>query len=646
MFNYNCDVYHAYVILTFGGDFTMLKKVAVSILMVISGNAFATESYDPTKSYSTGAQVHFNDKTYEAQWWANPQDSPASVTGNSWESPWILISDADNTTPPVVPTPEPPPIVSPPEIEPSPPLDGDYSEYREGETYKAGDVVQVNGQLYRCRSGVTEPWCSGAAWAYGPGSGTAWVDAWEKISESEANKPEPEIPTPEKPDIEKPEIEQPEPEKPVLPPIVPDPTPDKPIPPPEPEPTPDNPLPPPIVPEPVPDKPEPPTVLPDPEQPSTGGGGYTITEKELEEKEAAITDFPAMIKVKEAIQTLDNEAVELIVPNGEMNPENVKRIEGIISSEDWEFLFPKRAPEYTYRNFLQATGKFPAFCGTYTDERDSDAICKKALATMFAHFTQETGGHTAYWEVPEWRQGLVHVREMAWDEEMRNGYNGECNPVVWQGQTWPCGKFENGDFKSYFGRGAKQLSYNYNYGPFSDAMFGSVRTLLDKPEMVADTWLNLASAVFFFTYPQPPKPSMLHVIDGTWQPNARDKSNGLETGFGVTTQIINGGVECGGSVEIAQSLNRIDYYKNFSEYLGLDVPEEEILGCKGMKSFDEDGAGAVDIYWEKEWGWADTPDGQAYSCSLVSYQTPYSAFKPGDFSKCVKAHFPDVNIVK
>lgn len=54
----------------------------------------------------------------------------------------------------------------------------------------------------------------------------------------------------------------------------------------------------------------------------------------------------------------------------------------------------------------------------------------------------------------------------------------------------PCGKDKDGDFLSYFGRGAKQLSYNYNYGPFSDAMYGDVRPLLDKPELVADTRMN------------------------------------------------------------------------------------------------------------------------------------------------------------
>jgi len=37
---------------------------------------------------------------------------------------------------------------------------------------------------------------------------------------------------------------------------------------------------------------------------------------------------------------------------------------------------------------------------------------------------------------------------------------------------------------------------------------------------------------------------MLFVIDGTWVPNAADKAAGITTGFGATTNIINGGIEC------------------------------------------------------------------------------------------------------
>ena len=378
----------------------------------------------------------------------------------------------------------------------------------------------------------------------------------------------------------------------------------------------------------------------------SGSELYTINASDLAAKEKSLTDFPLMNAVKSSIATLANSEVEKIEPGRAANPENVKRVESVISEKDWDFLFPMRAPEYTYSNFLKAIGKFPAVCGTYTDGRDSDAICRKSLATMFAHFAQETGGHESWRDIPEWRQALVYLREVGWVEGQKGGYNGECNPDIWQGQTWPCGTDKDGDYLSYFGRGAKQLSYNYNYGPFSDAMYGGdVRPLLDKPELVADTWMNLASAVFFFVYPQPPKPSMLHVIDGTWQPNDHDKANGLVDGFGVTIQIINGGVECGGAEENAQSLNRIAYYKEFANYLKVPVANDEVLGCKNMKQFDEGGAGALPIYWEEDWGWsADTPDGKTYSCQLVGYQTPFTAFKEGDYTKCVQKYFK-VNVV-
>lgn len=378
---------------------------------------------------------------------------------------------------------------------------------------------------------------------------------------------------------------------------------------------------------------------------ATASEPYTMKASDLAKKEKELTSFPLMASVKETIQTLDNAQVEMIEPGRAANPDNVKRVEGIVKASDWEYLFPLRAQAYTYSNFLKAIGKFPALCKTYGDGRDSDAICRKELATMFAHFAQETGGHESWRPEGEWRQALVHVREMGWSEGQKGGYNGECNPDVWQGQTWPCGKDKDGDFLSYFGRGAKQLSYNYNYGPFSEAMYGDVRTLLNKPELVADTWLNLASAIFFFAYPQPPKPSMLQVIDGTWQPNERYKANGLVPGFGVTTQIINGGVECGGPTEIAQSQNRIKYYKEFANYLKVPVPANEVLGCANMKQFDEGGAGALKIYWEQDWGWsADTPDSKTYSCQLVGYQTPFSAFKEGDYGRCVQKFF-NVNVV-
>ena len=470
---------------------------------------------------------------------------------------------------------------------------GKYPKYVDGNSYETGDIIEHNdGVVYKCLQGT---WCSIGGMHYEPGKGIHWEQAWKIVgSDGGDTKPDPD------------------------------------------------------------DK-------------------YIMTESEVAAKESELADSDLMRSVKASISTLANDQVERVVPGRSANPDNVKRVERIIDESQWNYLFPVRNSSYTYNNFLKAAAKFPAFCGNYTGAKSvkADGICKKSLATMFAHFTQETGGHTSGGLAPqnnpntglvkeEWRQGLYYVREMGWREDMPNGYNSECNPAIWQGQRWPCGVFDdktdaNGQplYKSYFGRGSKQLSYNYNYGPFSEAMFteqGEDRhTLLKKPELVADTWFNLASAVFFFIYPQPPKPSMLHVIDGTWQPNEYDKSSNLFPGFGVTTQIINGGVECGGQVEVAQSVNRQAYYKEFMRFLGLADEEQADAhkGCAGMKSFDAKGAGALPIYWEMDFGWIEgNPGGQSFACKLVNYQTPHSALMPGDYKKCLIKNFPTLEIIE
>ncbi|MDO6524064.1 glycoside hydrolase family 19 protein [Motilimonas sp. 1_MG-2023] len=366
-----------------------------------------------------------------------------------------------------------------------------------------------------------------------------------------------------------------------------------------------------------------------------GQGGYLIPRAQLEARETALTSSALFDLVRADTQTLDNAAVEAVLPLRAENPENVRRAEAIVSAADWEFLFPIRHENYTYQRFLQAIAKFPAFCRTYEDGRNSDDICKRSLVTMFAHFVQETGAHAPGWEGakgnPEWRQGLYYVREMYKSETDTTGPYNKC--TGWAGERWPC---QN---KSYFGRGAKQLSWNYNYGPFSEAMFGDKMVLLKNPELVADTWLNLASAVFFYVYPQPPKPSMLHVIDGTWQPNAADKANGIEHGFGSTIQIINGAFECGKGSTTNQAKARIAYYKEIANYLSLDITGEK-LDCADMKAFDTNGSGALEVYWDKDWGWdANTPGNHSFKCKLAGYQTAYSAWGKGDYEICVEDIF-------
>lgn len=58
---------------------------------------------------------------------------------------------------------------------------GDYPAYKEGTAYKDGDIVTNNNKNYKCKPQPYTAWCAGAAWAYEPGSGTAWGQAWDLV---------------------------------------------------------------------------------------------------------------------------------------------------------------------------------------------------------------------------------------------------------------------------------------------------------------------------------------------------------------------------------------------------------------------------------------------------------------------------------
>ena len=366
--------------------------------------------------------------------------------------------------------------------------------------------------------------------------------------------------------------------------------------------------------------------------------------------------------IVEQVQPLSAAQINEIFPGNPENPHNVKRIEVIfdeiktkiiegdleytdgIDDEEhlaWDYLVRERAEEYTYENFLKGMGAFPAICAEYSSDSpvDTDTVCRKTLATMFAHFARETGGNTDQSEIPAYLQGLHHVREMTYTEDSRNAYAGECNPATWQGEFFPCGTDDDGNFYSYFGRGAKQLSYNYNYGKFSALMNnGDPTVYLDDPSVIADTYLNFASATFFFIFPQPPKPSMLHVIDGTWQPSEADLAAGRKPGFGLTTMIINGGVECGGQTEHIFAQQRFDYYKGLASLFGVEVDPNEVGGCAGMQQFDEQGSTALNspLYWENNWATEWTG---AMKCQLVSYETPHAIYSDLGYDDCLFRYY-------
>ncbi|MFC3032749.1 chitinase [Pseudoalteromonas fenneropenaei] len=394
---------------------------------------------------------------------------------------------------------------------------------------------------------------------------------------------------------------------------------------------------------------------PDPNNP----GGYLLSKAQVDASAQAKTSNAMYQTWANALRTADNAVVNAISPGAATNPVNVKRVERVFGQTQWQFLTQMAAPEYTYLRFLQAVGKFPAFCGDYTDGRNADAICKKSIVTAFAHFAQETGGHIAKdnisdnpLQLEEWQQALVHVREMGWSEG-QPGYTTGCGQNDWQNRRWPCAAGQG-----YFGRGAKQLSYHFNYGAFSEAMFdGDATVLLNNPGLVADSWLNLASAIWFFLTPQAPKPAMLHVIDRTWTPSQRELDANIGYGFGTTINIINGGIECGSqNRDKGQPVNRIRYWQGLANYYNIPIETDEEDTCWQQTPYGSLNLnGATDVLytnWEGDWAYyADRPGGYSFECKLVGYQTAYSALVAGDYEKCVtnfyQSHvgWPSVKVV-
>lgn len=57
----------------------------------------------------------------------------------------------------------------------------EHPAYKEGTAYKDGDIVTNSGKNYKCKPHPYTAWCAGAAWAYAPGTGNAWQQAWDEV---------------------------------------------------------------------------------------------------------------------------------------------------------------------------------------------------------------------------------------------------------------------------------------------------------------------------------------------------------------------------------------------------------------------------------------------------------------------------------
>ena len=98
--------------------------------------------------------------------------------------------------------------------------------------------------------------------------------------------------------------------------------------------------------------------------------------------------------------------------------------------------------------------------------------------------------------------------------------------------------------EKYYGHGPIQLSWNYNYDPAQRAI--RVDLLNNKDLVTMDPTVLFKMAVWFWMMAQSNKPLSHAVITGQWTPSGAGNAAGRVLGYGVITNIINGGLELAG----------------------------------------------------------------------------------------------------
>lgn len=241
----------------------------------------------------------------------------------------------------------------------------------------------------------------------------------------------------------------------------------------------------------------------------------------------------------------------------------------LLSAKQFNSLFPHRDKIYTYAGLQQAALKFPLFLA----EGDNQ-VKKNELAAFLAIIAQETTG--GWPEAPggplAW--GLVFKEEKAC-------ISGNCPQYNSPGRS----AYIAEPGKNYYGRGALQISYLYNYG---EAGKDLNLPLVAQPELLSeDPVIVFESAIWFWMRSQHNKPSCHEILTGGWQPSAEDQALNRKPGFGMVINVVNGGVECGkdrSADAAAKATGRIAFYRHFTA--AFRIKADENCDCADMGIYD------------------------------------------------------------
>lgn len=232
-------------------------------------------------------------------------------------------------------------------------------------------------------------------------------------------------------------------------------------------------------------------------------------------------------------------------------------------------------------NFLRAVARYPYYCGEAGYFASVEDACRREIAALLAHVAQEVGGGRL-------DQLFEYLREAGFVNQS-SFFNAGC------AAPFDC----SASYARYYGRGAKQLTYHYNYANFSAMTFsGDFNRLLQWPDLVAyDGGLYFLSAIYFGMTTIPPKPSMHDVLLGRYAPDPscsspdrcygliHDPVTGVKDNFAVTIEVINGGVECRSGELSGNADNRSRLYLEMLGKLGVAPTAAEAASPMGCRMF-------------------------------------------------------------
>ena len=97
-------------------------------------------------------------------------------------------------------------------------------------------------------------------------------------------------------------------------------------------------------------------------------------------------------------------------------------------------------------------------------------------------------------DIEEWQQGLYHIHEDGCGAGEDHAGTNHCD--YRKADEWPSVSYPLQDGVQYYGRGPFQLSWNYNFGEFSETIgtskYDSKMTLLENPGRVENDSVLIA----------------------------------------------------------------------------------------------------------------------------------------------------------